>query len=75
MTREAIRMNADALVTSDITYHKFFDGEERLLLMDIGHYESEQFTSELISEFLTKKFPNFAIRLSEIRTNPVNYVH
>lgn len=75
LTREALQKQADAFVTADITYHKFFDNEEKMLLMDIGHYESEQFTSELICEFLTKKFPNFAIRLSEIRTNPVNYYH
>jgi len=64
---------ADTLVTADITYHKFFDNENRLLLLDIGHYESEQFTSEWLAGFLSKKFANFAIRLSEIRTNPVKY--
>ena len=73
LTGEAIRKGADALVTADITYHKFFDNENQILLMDIGHYESEQFTSELIYEFLSEKFTNFAIHLSEIRTNPVQY--
>ena len=73
LTKEAIRKGADAFVTADITYHKFFDNEEELLLMDIGHYESEQFTSQLIHEFLSQKFINFAIRLSEVSTNPVKY--
>lgn len=73
LTKAAIEQEADALVTADITYHKFFDNENRLLLMDIGHYESEQFTSELIYEFLSKKFTKFAIHLSKIRTNPIKY--
>ncbi len=73
LTRDAERAGADALVTADITYHKFFDSEGKFLLMDIGHYESEQFTSELIHEHLSKKFPNFALHLSAQRTNPVRY--
>lgn len=73
LTKAALKQGADAFVTADITYHKFFDNEEKLLLMDIGHYESEQFTSDLIHEFLSQKFSNFAIRLSEVRTNPVSY--
>lgn len=73
LTRAALEKEADALITADITYHKFFDSESQLLLLDIGHHESEQFTSELIRDYLTEKFPNFAIRLSEVRTNPVKY--
>lgn len=73
LTRDAERAGADALVTADITYHKFFDSEGKFLLMDIGHYESEQFTSELIHEYLSKKFPKFALHLSAQRTNPVRY--
>ncbi|MEM6264083.1 MAG: Nif3-like dinuclear metal center hexameric protein, partial [Bacteroidota bacterium] len=73
LTRQALKKGADAFVTGDITYHKFFDNENRMLLMDIGHYESEQFTSDLIYSFLSKKFPNFAVRLSEVYTNPVKY--
>ncbi|MEZ4828264.1 MAG: Nif3-like dinuclear metal center hexameric protein [Bacteroidia bacterium] len=73
LTSEAIRQNADALVTADITYHKFFDNEQKMLLLDIGHYESEQFTSVLIRDYLSEKFINFAIRLSEVITNPVRY--
>ncbi len=73
LTTDAIRRGADALVTADITYHKFFDSDNQLLLLDIGHYESEQFTSELIARFLSNKFANFAVHLSAIRTNPVSY--
>lgn len=73
LTRQALRQGADAFVTSDITYHKFFDQEEKMLLLDIGHYESEQFTSPLIYEYLSKKFPTFALYLSQVRTNPVQY--
>lgn len=73
LTADAIAAGADALVTADITYHKFFDNEKKILLLDIGHYESEQFTSELIHDYLSKKFINFAIRLSNVKTNPVKY--
>lgn len=73
LTGDAIQQKADALITADITYHKFFDNEEKLLLLDIGHYESEQFTSQLIYEFLSEKFPKFAVRLSEILSNPIKY--
>jgi dinuclear metal center YbgI/SA1388 family protein len=70
---DAIRQKADAMITGDVSYHKFFDSEGRILYMDIGHYESEQFTSELIYDFLSEKFPNFAIHLSKVHTNPIKY--
>jgi len=73
LTADARKAGADALVTADITYHKYFDNEDELLLMDIGHYESEQFTSDLIVSYLSEKIPNFAIYLSEVKTNPVKY--
>ncbi|RMG27674.1 MAG: Nif3-like dinuclear metal center hexameric protein [Bacteroidetes bacterium] len=73
LTQQAIQQQAHAFVTADITYHKFFDNESKLLLLDIGHYESEQFTSHLISEYLLEKFPNFAVHLSKVVTNPVRY--
>jgi dinuclear metal center YbgI/SA1388 family protein len=69
----AISAGAHAFVTGDITYHKFFDNEDKLLLLDIGHYESEQFTSNLLHAHLSKSFPTFAVRLSEIISNPVKY--
>ena len=74
LTHDALAQKADALVTADITYHKFFDNEEQMLLLDIGHYESEQYTSELIASYLSNNFPNFAVHLSEVRTNPVQYL-
>ncbi|NQY05121.1 MAG: Nif3-like dinuclear metal center hexameric protein [Flavobacteriaceae bacterium] len=71
--RDAIRAGADAFVTADLKYHQFYQAENKLLLCDIGHYESEQYTKNLLVEFLTKKFINFAFILSDIKTNPINY--
>ena len=73
LLKEAIALGADAFVTSDFKYHEFFDAEERLIICDIGHYESEQFTSNLLINNIQEKFPNFAIRLTEHNTNPINY--
>lgn len=73
LLRQAIQEQADIFVTSDIKYHEFFDAENVIVLADIGHYESEVFTKELIGELLTEKFTNFAVSLSETVTNPVNY--
>jgi dinuclear metal center YbgI/SA1388 family protein len=69
----AIAAGADAFVTGDIKYHQFLDSETDILLVDAGHFETEQFTKEIFYEFLTKKFPNFAIRISNINTNPIKY--
>ncbi len=70
----AIAAKADIFITADMKYHDFFDAEEKIVIADIGHYESEQFTKELFYEILIKKFPNFALRLSEVKTNPVLYL-
>jgi|TARA_B110000046_G_C13011703_1_gene406941 dinuclear metal center YbgI/SA1388 family protein len=67
------KQGADAFITADLKYHQFYLGEENLMLLDVGHYESEQFTKNLIFDFLSKKIPSFAIVLSSIKTNPVNY--
>lgn len=64
---------AEAFVTADLKYHDFFQAENNILLADIGHYESEQFTKNLLVAYLTKKIPNFAIILSKTNTNPVKY--
>lgn len=69
----AIGAGADAFVTADFKYHQFFDAEGKIMIADIGHYESEEYTIEIFSEIIKKKFPNFAIRFSKINTNPVNY--
>jgi dinuclear metal center YbgI/SA1388 family protein len=69
----AMAQGADAFVTSDFKYHEFFDGEEKTLIADIGHYESEKFTKELLHSYLTENFANIATYLSEVNTNPVHY--
>ncbi|MGI9547010.1 MAG: Nif3-like dinuclear metal center hexameric protein [Flavobacteriaceae bacterium] len=69
----AKKAGADVLLTSDIKYHQFFSAENQIVLLDIGHYESEQFTKNLLADYLKKKMPNFAISLSEVITNPINY--
>ncbi|MFN5135606.1 MAG: Nif3-like dinuclear metal center hexameric protein, partial [Chitinophagaceae bacterium] len=56
-----------------VKYHEFFDAEGRMLLADIGHWESEQFTIELIHDFLKEKFPTFAVLKTGVKTNPVEY--
>jgi len=82
---EAIRQRADVFITADFKYHQFFDGENKLVIADIGHYESEQFTKELLRDLLMEKFSIFAPRfkkgekkipllLSAINTNPINYL-
>lgn len=73
LLRDAIRAGADCFVTADFKYHEFFDAEARLMIADIGHYESEQFTVEIFSEILLKKFPTFAVLTSMVNTNPVSY--
>lgn len=69
----AMNQGADAFITADFKYHEFFDAEDRIVIADIGHYESEVFTKELIHEQLTKKFTTFALNLSETVTNPISY--
>jgi len=64
---------ADVYVTSDVKYHEFFDADGRLVIADIGHYESEQFTIDFLAEILGGKFPNFAVLKTKVRTNPVHY--
>ncbi len=69
----AIAAGADFFVSGDFKYHQFFDAENKIVIADIGHFESEQYTKELFYELLTEKFPTFAIHLSEVGTNPVFY--
>jgi dinuclear metal center YbgI/SA1388 family protein len=73
LIRNAISAGAGIFITADIKYHQFFDADNKILIADIGHHESEQFTKELFHELLTKKFSTFAVHLSEVNTNPVNY--
>jgi putative NIF3 family GTP cyclohydrolase 1 type 2 len=71
---DALRAGADAFVTADFKYHDFFDAEGRLVIADVGHFESEQFTIELLYDIVREKFPNFALHLTEVHTNPVFYL-
>jgi dinuclear metal center YbgI/SA1388 family protein len=73
LLKEAVAAGANAFVTADIKYHAFFDAENRIVLADIGHYESEKFSVEILYDLIIKKFPTFALRFSEINTNPINY--
>ena len=73
LLNHAISAKADFFVTGDYKYHQFSDAENKIVIADIGHYESEQFIKELFYELLIKKFPTFAVRLSEVNTNPIFY--
>ncbi|SDR05364.1 Nif3-like dinuclear metal center hexameric protein [Flagellimonas zhangzhouensis] len=70
----AMKAGADVFVTSDIKYHEFYQAENQMVIADIGHFETEQFTKDLLVDYLTKKIPNFAVRLSESITNPIKYL-
>ena len=74
LLKEALRQGADVLVSSDFKYHEFFEAEGRTMIADIGHYESEQFTQELLLEIIKEKFPTFAVRITEHNTNPINFL-
>lgn len=73
LLNHAKAQGADIYITGDFKYHEFFDAEEKIIIADIGHYESEQFTPNLIHDVMKKKFINFALHLSEVNTNPINY--
>ena len=70
---DAKRSGADIFITADYKYHEFFDAEGEIIIADIGHFESEQFTQELLLDIIQKKFANFAVLLTEIDTNPIKY--
>ncbi|WP_158856883.1 Nif3-like dinuclear metal center hexameric protein [Lunatibacter salilacus] len=70
----AKRAGADVFITSDVKYHEFFDADKHLILADIGHYESEFFTKELLKNILSQKFSNIALYLSNVVTNPISYL-
>lgn len=73
LLQQAIGAKADVFITGDYKYHQFFDADNKIVIADIGHYESEQFTKELIVDILNKKFPNFATLLTDLSTNPIKY--
>ena len=74
LLQAAIRSGADVFITGDFKYHEFFDAENKIIIADVGHYESEQYTKDLIADFLSEKFPKFAVHLSKVNTNPINYL-
>ncbi|MDT8392602.1 MAG: Nif3-like dinuclear metal center hexameric protein [Bacteroidales bacterium] len=69
----AMAAGADAYITADVKYHQFFEADGRMLIADAGHYETEQFTKELLYNVLNEKFPTFALRISHSNTNAVHY--
>lgn len=70
----AIRQNADIFISGDFKYHEFFGAENKIIIADIGHYESEQYTSALLVEIIREKFPTFAVQLTANNTNPINFL-
>ncbi|MCC2599811.1 Nif3-like dinuclear metal center hexameric protein [Sphingobacterium sp. FBM7-1] len=73
LLNDAKRSGADIFISADYKYHEFFDAEGEIVIADIGHFESEQFTQELLLEIIQKKFANFAVLLTGIETNPIKY--
>lgn len=73
LIKNALSAEADVYISSDIKYHEFFDAENRMVIADIGHWESEQFTVDLLHDVLQAKFPTFAVLKSKVKTNPVHY--
>jgi len=71
---DAILAKADVFISGDFKYHEFFDTQKQIIIADIGHFESEQFTKDIFSEIITKKMPTFAVQISDIKTNPINYL-
>lgn len=74
LLNDAIQQNCDAYITSDIKYHQFFDADNRLMLIDVGHYEAEILSLSFLVDLLERNFTTFAIRLAKSHTNPVNYL-
>lgn len=74
LLKNALGAGADAYISADFKYHEFFDAENKIIIADIGHYESEKHTKDLIYDFLIEKFSNIAVRLSKIDTNPISYI-
>jgi putative NIF3 family GTP cyclohydrolase 1 type 2 len=75
LLKKARNEGVDFFVTADLKYHEFFDAENTLVAADIGHYESEQFTTDLLADYLLEKFPTFAVFKTGLVTNPVQYYH
>jgi dinuclear metal center YbgI/SA1388 family protein len=74
LLKKAIAAGADMFITADYKYHEFFDAEGKIVIADVGHFESEQFTKDLLHDIIRKKFSTFALHLTEINTNPITYL-
>lgn len=74
LLKDAIASQADVFLTADVKYHDFFDADGKIILADMGHYESEQFTKDLLFDIISKKFTNIAVLLSKVNTNPIFYL-
>lgn len=74
LIHKAKSAGADLYITGDVKYHEFFDADGQIIIADIGHYESEQFTKELLISYIKKKIPTFAVQISVSNTNPINYL-
>ncbi len=72
--KDAIRANADVFISGDFKYHEYFEAKNQILIADIGHFESEQFTKDIFYEIITKKIPKFAVQISKVKTNPIKYL-
>lgn len=74
LINDAIRANADLFLTGEVGYHNFFMAEKKILLVEAGHYETEQYTKDIFCDIITKKFPNFAVQYTDIEPNSINYL-
>ena len=71
---KAVSAGADVFITGDFKYHQFFDADGKIVIADVGHFESEQFTIDLLADYLMEKFPTFAVLKTEVNTNPIGYI-
>lgn len=75
LLKNALRHRADVLITADFKYHQYFDNQDKIIIADIGHYESERFTSNLLSDWIREAFPNATVKITDQNTNPVRYFY
>jgi len=73
LLQDAIKAGADIFLSADFKYHDFFGAENKIIIADVGHFETEQFTKELFFDIIRKKLPTFAVHISKVNTNPIIY--
>ena len=74
LLEQAIAENCDVFISADFKYHQFFDANNQIVIIDIGHFETEQFTIDLLVEIISNNFSNFAAQFTKVNTNPVKYI-